>query len=202
MNVFAHALAAAVAVSCAALGCGNGDADARHASGATRIGDRAPASGVDRSDGEGLDEFDELTAVFDGVASADQRKRASRASRDEVIFAELIAAAATRSETDIVGTALAASRDPMARHRLAAALITLGDATHFEVLLDGLESANAYDRSDAAAILADVANRVPPELESRTVELLRAGLAADAGGVTARGYERSLRALTGTHRDH
>lgn len=201
MDRHPYVLIVVCATALAAAACGSGDADAHQSA--------APV--VERA--EPQDEFHTLAARYESRASRAQRPTlrgqlktyGTRAvtwaaeqlvvSRDELPYAELIEVAATRADERIVRRALDASREAMARHRLAATLISMGELDAFGVLLDGLESANAYDRSDAAAIVADVVDQLPRDLEPRAIALLRAGLAADAGGVTARGYEKSLRAL-------
>lgn len=86
-------------------------------------------------------------------------------------------------------------KDPMARHRLAAKAIQLGDASRYGILLDGLASDDQYNRADAANFFSEVAKDVPADQKAKAIELLKAGLAKDAGGLTASGYQKSLKAL-------
>ena len=52
-----------------------------------------------------------------------------------------------------------------------------------------------YVRSDAANFIADVAELAPAELRDEWIELLEAGQAKDKGGLTAVGYDKSLKKL-------
>lgn len=110
-------------------------------------------------------------------------------------YCDLITDSATAADLATVVELLGATKDLMARHRLAAKAIELGDATHFDVFVAGLSSDDQYDRSDAANFLADVADKAPADLKAKLVELLQKGKAADQGGLTAMGYDAALKKL-------
>lgn len=106
--------------------------------------------------------------------------------------ADLITDSATAGDLPAIVEMLGVAKDQMAKHRLAAKAIALGDTAHFGVFVAGLKSKDQYDRSDAANFLADVADKVPADLKPELISLLEAGKAADRGGLTARGYEQAL----------
>jgi hypothetical protein len=85
----------------------------------------------------------------------------------------------------------------MARHRLAAKAIEFGDKDQFAILMKGLRSKNAYDRSDAAGFLADVAADMPEKLKPKAIKLLKSGKKRDHGGITADAFDKALRKLEG-----
>lgn len=113
----------------------------------------------------------------------------------ETAFANVIDKVAAEGDLAAVQGAIGRATNPMARHRLAAKAIELGDQSRFPVFLDGLASENAFDRSDAANMLSRVVEGLPGELRPKAVELLRAAKARDGGGLTSIGYEKCLKAL-------
>ena len=114
---------------------------------------------------------------------------------DQTGVADLFTDNATAADLPAVVEALGKTKDQMARHRLAAKAIELGDTGHFDVFLAGLKSSDQYDRSDAAGFLADVADKVPADQKAAFVELLQKGKAGDQGGLTAMGYDEALKKL-------
>jgi hypothetical protein len=119
-----------------------------------------------------------------------------KAAKDnQVPEADLITDSATAADLPVVVELLAAAKDPMARHRLAAKAIELGDTSHFGVFVAGLSSKDEYDRSDAANFLENVADKAPAELKDKLIELLEAGKAGDRGGLTSMGYDGALKKL-------
>lgn len=116
-------------------------------------------------------------------------------TKDEVAIADLIFDAAKSRDKDTVVALLKTCKHRMACHRLAATAIRLGEVEQFEVLLAGLRSKDVYDRSDAANFFAKVAKTLPASKKTEAIELLEAGKAKDRGGLTARGYSRSLQVL-------
>lgn len=115
----------------------------------------------------------------------------------DVRFADLVGDLATAAELPRIQALLDGDRvkDAMARHRLAAEAIALGDTSRYGVLLAGLASRDVYERADAANFFAKVAKGVPPAEKDKAIKLLKAGLAKDPGGLTATGYQQSLEAL-------
>ena len=118
-----------------------------------------------------------------------------KAKDDHSSYADLITDSATAADLPTIVELLGVTKDLMARHRLAAKAIALGDTAHFDVFVAGLKSKDVYDRSDAANFLADVADKAPAELKAELIELLQKGKAGDSGGLTAMGYDKSLKAL-------
>lgn len=119
----------------------------------------------------------------------------AKAKDDQTYYADLITDSATAADLPTIVELLGVTKDLMARHRLAAKAIALGDTAHFDVFVAGLKSKDVYDRSDAANFLADVADKAPAELKPELIELLQKGKAGDSGGLTAMGYDKSLKAL-------
>jgi len=124
-----------------------------------------------------------------------ERLEGEHDERHATTFADLIADLAEAEHLPRVIALIEAAPRVMARHRLAAAAIALGDRSHFGVLLDGLRLDNPFDRADAANLLARVADHLPAEHRDEAIDLLRAGLERAAGDLTAGGFEQSLRAL-------
>lgn len=110
-------------------------------------------------------------------------------------YADLVTDSAKAADLPVVVELLGATKDVMARNRLAAKAIELGDKAHFDVFVAGLSSKDEYDRSDAANFLAEVAQDAPADLKPKLIELLQKGKAGDAGGLTAMGYDKALKKL-------
>lgn len=110
-------------------------------------------------------------------------------------YADLITDSAKAGDLPVIVELLGQTKDVMARNRLAAKAIELGDKNHFDVFVAGLSSKDEYDRSDAANFLADVAADAPADLKPKLIELLQKGKAGDAGGLTAMGYDEALKKL-------
>jgi hypothetical protein len=140
---------------------------------------------------QGLSAFPAESLAWAKAALAKKGKGAP----DPTSAADLFTDSATAADLPVVVEALGATKDTMARHRLAAKAIELGDTAHFEVFVAGLSSKDQYDRSDAANFLAKVADKVPADLKPKLVELLQKGKAADAGGMTSMGYDEALKKL-------
>ena len=115
----------------------------------------------------------------------------------ETRLADLAASAATAQDLDTLKTMSGKASNQMAKHRFAEAAIKLGDKSQFSVFVEGLQSKDQYDRSDAANFLGHVAKDAPDEMKPKLIELLKAAQAKDRGGLTARGYTKSLKALEG-----
>lgn len=113
----------------------------------------------------------------------------------ETRLASLVGAVAKAEHLAAVKAMLGKATDQMAKHRLAVAAIKLGDKGHFNVFVEGLQATNQYDRSDAANFLAKVAKEAPADLKAKLIELLKAAQAKDRGGLTSRGYTKSLKIL-------
>lgn len=113
----------------------------------------------------------------------------------EIRFADLISDAGEAADKATVVELIAKSKDIMARHRLAKVAVQLGDTEQLSVLIDGLKSKDQYDRSDAANFLQDVAEKIPAERKQEVIDLVTAAKAKDAGGLTARGYNKVLKKL-------
>lgn len=118
-----------------------------------------------------------------------------KAKDDHASYTDLITDSATAADLPTIVELLGATKNLMARHRLAAKAITLGDTSHFGVFVAGLKSKDQYDRSDAANFLADVADKAPAEMKPELIDLLQKGKAGDAGGMTAMGYDKALKNL-------
>jgi hypothetical protein len=119
----------------------------------------------------------------------------AKAKDDQTYYADLITDSATAADLPTIVELLGVTKDLMARHRLAAKAIELGDASHFGVFVAGLSSKDEYDRSDAANFLENVADKAPAELKDKLIELLEAGKAGDRGGLTSMGYDGALKKL-------
>ena len=110
-------------------------------------------------------------------------------------YADLVTDSATAADRPAIALMLGATKDVMARNRLAAKAIELGDQAHFGVFVAGLSSKDVYDRSDSANFLAQVAEHAPADLKPQLIELLTKGKAGDSGGLTAMGYDEALKKL-------
>lgn len=109
--------------------------------------------------------------------------------------ADLFTDSATAADLPAIVAALGATKEVMARDRLAAKAIELGDPAHFDVFVAGLSSKDEFDRSDAANFLADVADQAPADVRPKLIELLKKGKAGDEGGLTSMGYDEALKKL-------
>lgn len=118
-----------------------------------------------------------------------------KAKADHSSYTDLITDSAKAADLPTIVELLGATKDVMARNRLAAKAIELGDKAHFDVFVTGLSSKDVYDRSDSANFLAKVAEHAPADLKPKLVELLTKGKAGDAGGMTAGGYDEALQKL-------
>lgn len=132
---------------------------------------------------------------FPAESVAWAKARLAKAKKDHTSYADLVTDSAQKTDLPTVVEMLNGTKDVMARNRLAAKAIELGDQAHFAVFVDGLKSKDQYDRSDTANFLADVAEHTPADLKPTLVELLQKGKAADAGGLTAMGYDKALKKL-------
>jgi len=110
-------------------------------------------------------------------------------------YADLLTDSASAVDLPLLNELLGQTKHVMARNRIAAKAIELGDKAHFDVFVAGLSSKDGYDRSDAANFLANVAQDAPADLKPTLVELLYKGKAGDAGGITSMGYNQSLKKL-------
>ena len=115
------------------------------------------------------------------------------AAQDQVRFANLVQDSAT--DAAAVQPLLDKTKHSMARHRLASAMVALGDATKLDILISGLGSKDEYDRSDAANMLARVVDSVPADRKAEVVDLTTKAKARDKGGLTSVGYDKILKAL-------
>lgn len=140
---------------------------------------------------KGLRAFPKESLAWAGTAIAAKGKGAP----DPTGVADLFTDSAQAADLPAVVDALGKTKDVMARHRLAAKAIELGDTAHFDVFVTGLSSKDQYDRSDAANFLAQVADKAPADLKPKLVELLQKGKAGDQGGLTAMGYDEALKKL-------
>lgn len=115
----------------------------------------------------------------------------------QVRFADLVRDEPTEADAGALSEMLEKTKDPMARHRLAAALIKTGDTSKLDILVAGLKAKNEYDRSDAGNMLAEVVDKVPAERKAEIVELAKKAKAADKGGLTSIGYDKIIKKLGG-----
>lgn len=120
------------------------------------------------------------------------------AKDDHSSYADLVTDSAVAADLPTVVELLGATKDVMARNRLAAKAIALGDVAHFDVFIAGLKSKDQYDRSDSANFLADVADKAPADKKAELIDLLQKGKAGDQGAYTASGYDEALKALGAT----
>jgi hypothetical protein len=159
--------------------------------------------------------FAAMTAFYDSKAGRDHQLQMRRGlrrfgpklvrwaaermkkTRDPVAIADLVSDVAKAGDKDTVLALLKTCKHRMACHRLAATAIRLGEVAQFSVLLDGLRSKDVYDRSDAANFFAKVAKQLPEGKKAEAIALLESGKKRDRGGLTARGYVSSLKALRG-----
>lgn len=115
------------------------------------------------------------------------------AEPQQIRFADLIRDAAT--DAAAVQPLLDKTKDPMARHRLASAMVALGDASKLDILIKGFSSKSEYDRSDAANMLAAVVDKIPEDRKAEIIDLVTKAKAGDKGGLTSVGYDKILKAL-------
>ena len=116
------------------------------------------------------------------------------ADADAAALADIVSDTATEAEADRVGKLLATTKDRLARHRLAATAIRLGDGAQFSVLINGLKAKNQFDRADAALRLATVVEKLGEKRRAAVVGLLKKARKRDKSGVTT-GYDKALAAL-------
>jgi 6,7-dimethyl-8-ribityllumazine synthase len=124
-----------------------------------------------------------------------QFAKQGKAAPDQTGLADLFTDSAAAADLPAVVESLGKTKDAMARHRLAAKAIELGDTSHFAVFTAGLSSKDEYDRSDAANFLARVADKVPADQKAAFIELLQQAKAGDRGGLTSMGYDEALKKL-------
>jgi hypothetical protein len=105
----------------------------------------------------------------------------------------------TATDAAAVQELLAATKDPMAKNRLAKKAIELGatDPKLWDVFLTSLASKDQYDRADAGNFLAPVAKQVPADKKARFVELLKKALEGPKDPMLKGGLEKSLKTLEG-----
>jgi len=113
----------------------------------------------------------------------------------QVEVADIITDLADKDALEPIQQLIPKVKDTMARHRLASKAIELGDQDKFGVLIKGLKSKSQYDRSDAANFLAKVVKQLPEDKKPEVIKLLKAARKKDRGGLTARGYDKCLKAL-------
>lgn len=113
----------------------------------------------------------------------------------QVRFADLVTDAEDEGNAESIAELIGKTKDTMAKHRLAAAAVKLGDAAQISVLIDGLKAENQYDRSDAANFLGDIADQVPADRKQEVIDATKAAKAKDAGGLTSMGYDKVLKKL-------
>ena len=135
--------------------------------------------------------------AFPAESVAWAKENLPKAKKDHTAYADLITDSAQAADLPAVVEMLGQTKDPMAKNRLAAKAIELGDTAkeRFDVFVAGLSSKDVYDRSDTANFLAKVADKVPAEMKAQLVELLQKGKAGDSGGLTSMGYDEALKKL-------
>jgi HEAT repeat protein len=95
-----------------------------------------------------------------------------------------------------IQAALPRTKHTMARHRLAAAAIALGDVQQFDQLAAGLKDPkDDLNRSDAANMLSDVVEKLPAARKDEFVKLLEAAQKKGKGHLEERGINESLKKL-------
>lgn len=146
-----------------------------------------PSKDHERGVRKGLVVFGERTFTW----AAEQMPTAKKPTR----YADLVTETATEETSAQLGALLDGCKDPMVCHRLASKAIALGDHARFEVLLAGLAAKDEYDRADAGNMFARVADETPQDLRPKAIELLKSARERDKGGLTSRGYDKSLKAL-------
>jgi HEAT repeat protein len=122
-------------------------------------------------------------------------ERFAKAGDMQVEIADLVIDTEGNNDPAKVVELLGKCKDRMACHRLARVAVKLGATDQLKVLIDGLKSKDEYDRSDAANMLADVADAVPAERRAEVVDLVKAARAKDQGGLTSVGYDAILKKL-------
>jgi hypothetical protein len=118
-------------------------------------------------------------------------------AKDAVSVADLVDDNAT--DAAAVQELLPATKDLMARNRLAKKAIELGatDPKLWDVFLQALASEDQYDRADAGNFLANVAARVPADKKAKFIELLKKALEGPKDPMVKGGLEKSLKAIEG-----
>ena len=118
-------------------------------------------------------------------------------AKEQVPIADLVDDTATSAEA--VQALLPATKDPMAKNRLAKKAIELGasDPKLWDVFLASLASKDQYDRSDAGNFLAPVAAKVPADKKAKFVELLKKALEGPKDPMLQGGLEKALKTLGG-----
>ncbi len=87
------------------------------------------------------------------------------------------------------------AKHPMAYHRLARAAVELGAQDKIDVLIAGMKLGDENERSDAAALLAEVADRIPNDKKAAVIEVAKAAKSKGARGLASRGYDDLLSKL-------
>ena len=84
----------------------------------------------------------------------------------------------------------------MARHRLAAAAIALGDVQQFDTLAAGIKDGKEeLNRSDASNMLNNVIEKLPAARKDEFIQLLEAAQKKGKGHIEERGINDSLKKL-------
>lgn len=124
-------------------------------------------------------------------------KAALAKAKEPVTIADLVDDNAT--DMAMVQELLPATKDLMARNRLAKKAIELGatDPKLWDVFLQALASEDQYDRSDAGNFLAPVVAKVPADKKAKLVELLKKATEGPKDPMLKGGLETSLKALGG-----
>jgi hypothetical protein len=113
----------------------------------------------------------------------------------ETALADIIVATSDKNDLPKLVELLAHVKDAMAAHRLAAKAVALGDVAKVDVMIKGLADENEFNRSDAANMLARVADKIPADQKDHVIELVKAARAKDKGGLTSMGYDSVLKKL-------
>lgn len=118
-------------------------------------------------------------------------------AKDPVAVADLVDDNAT--DAAMVQSFLPATKDLMARNRLAKKAIELGatDDKLWDVFLQSLASDDQYDRADAGNFLASIVTKVPADKKAKFVELLKKATEGPKDPMLKGGLEKSLKALGG-----
>lgn len=137
--------------------------------------------------GFGVDAFDK-SMIFDYASS-----NYPDAEDAQIRFANLVRDSAP--DAAVIEPLLAKTKNTMARHRLASAMVAHGDTSKLDILITGLESKDQYDRSDAANFLAKVIDKLPAERKTEVAAIVTKAKAGDQGGLTSMGYDKILKEL-------
>jgi len=124
-------------------------------------------------------------------------KTALPKAKEQVPIADLVDDTAT--DAAAVQALLPATKDPMAKNRIAKKAIELGatDPKLWDVFLASLASKDQYDRADAGNFLAPVAAKVPDDKKAKLVELLKKALSGPKDPMLQGGLEKALKTLGG-----